>query len=89
MSQLLQDQYEDSSCEAEVVHNSNGSHKLEKQLKVSEDKIVAVLSHHDKMHQLIENHFWKVELEKRQKGIEEYYSHDSLHIIKEGMGEMK
>ncbi|KAH9329864.1 hypothetical protein KI387_001972, partial [Taxus chinensis] len=64
-------------------------HSLKNQLKVNEDGVVAALSHHDKMHKLIENHFWMVQLERRQKGIEAESSHDSLQEIKDGMGTMK
>lgn len=78
VTQVLQDQSDDSSCEVEVVHKADSPHNLENQLRVNEEKIVAVLTHYDRIHKLIEDHLWKAQLERRQQGIEEESSHASL-----------
>lgn len=53
VTQMLQDQFDASSCEVEIVHKADSSHNLENHLKVNEDKIVAILSHYDKSTQIV------------------------------------
>ena len=56
---------------------------------MEEKDIVAALSHHDRMHGLIENHIWMIQLHERWKGVTTGSSCDDLQKIKEGMEEMK
>ena len=60
---------------------------LENQTKVTENKIIIALSHFDNIYEIVEKHFWKEQLARRQKGLIEEFSH--LHVIKEEMKTMK
>ena len=81
-----QAQLDASSHEIEASSSSLG---LASQLKTKEKDIVAALSHHDRMHGLIENHIWMIQLQERQKGVTAGSSCDDLQQIKEGMEAMK
>lgn len=56
-------------------------------MEVTENKIVAALSHFDNIYEIVEKHFWREQLEIRQKGLKEEFLH--LQVIKEGMKTMK
>lgn len=56
VTRALPKKSDDSLGTTKVVCKPKSLHKLESQSKVSEDEILVALSHHDKVHKLIENH---------------------------------
>ena len=56
-------------------------------MKVTKYKIIAALSHFDNIYEMVEKHFWREQVERKQKGLQEEFSH--LHEIKERMKTMK
>lgn len=58
-------------------------------MKVTEGMIVSTLSHFDHTHNIIEDLFWKAQIEKRQKGIDGGTSLQDLQVIKENLRTLK
>ena len=65
----------------DIFHTATCSPYLESQMKVTKQKIIAALSHFDNIYEMVEKHFWREQLERRQKGLQEEFSH--LQVIKE------
>ena len=61
-----QAQLDASSHEIEA---SSSSLVLASQLKMKKKDIYGALSHHERMHGLIENHIWMIQLQERQKEV--------------------
>lgn len=71
----------------DLSHTPTSSPYLESQMKVTEQKIIAALSHFDNIYKMVEKYFWREQLQRRQKRLQEEFSH--LQVIKEGLRTMK